>query len=98
MTEAIRATIKDMTGVEPVSCPWRAFSMPLVAEVMHAIQFFESGNLSVALPNPSHKLVEALGLWNQMYHRVQNKQMQLANEQRQRDASAAAAQAKLARR
>jgi hypothetical protein len=96
MTDAIRATIKEMTGVEPVSCPWRAFSTPVVSEVMHAIQFFESGNLGVALSNPSHKLVEALGLWNQLYNRVQSKQMQLEHEQRKRDATAAAAAAKLA--
>lgn len=83
--EAIRETITDMTGVEPVSCPWRAFSVPIVREVMHAVQFHESGNLAFALPTPSHKLVEALAVWNQVYNRVQAKQMELELERRRKN-------------
>jgi hypothetical protein len=98
MTEAIRAVVQEMTGVEPVSCPWRAFSLPLVTDVLKAFQFFESGNLGVALPEPSHKLVEALGFWSQVNNRVQAKQMELERAERKQAATATQQEAQVRRR
>jgi hypothetical protein len=98
MTEAIRAVIQEMTGVEPVSCPWRAFSYPLVTDVLKAFQFFESGNLGVALPEPSHKLVEALGWWSQVNNRVQSKQMEMDRKERHQSVQASQQEAQTRRR
>lgn len=81
MVEAQRSVLEVMTGIEPVSCPWRAFSHPLVREVLKAVQFAENGNLAFALPNPSHRLVEALAVWNQVGNRIQAKTMERDREE-----------------
>lgn len=81
MVEAIRSVMTEMTGCEPVSCPWRAFTHPLVGEVLRAVQFAEHGNLAFALPNPSHRLVEALAVWNQVGNRIQAKTMERDREE-----------------
>jgi len=98
MTESIRGVVQEMTGIEPVSCPWRAFSYPLVTDVLKAFQFFESGNLNVALPEPSHKLVEALGFWSQVNNRLQSKQMELDIAKRKAEATATQQEAQTRRR
>lgn len=87
-----------MAGYSVPSCPWRAFRDPLVSEVIGALGFFESGNLSVALPNPSHRLIEGIAFWNQVYNRIHAKQMDLEREVRDQDAKVARAQSQMGRR
>ena len=79
------------------SCPWGAFTVPIVLEVLHALRFFESGNLALALPHPSHRLIEGIGFWNQVYNRIQSKQMERDREVRAKEAKQAQAQSQVAR-
>jgi hypothetical protein len=96
-TEAKRRGMCDMTGVDVSGCPWRAFTIPIVREVLHALRFFESGNLALALPDPSHRLMEGIGFWQQVYNRVQSKQLELERKEREAKSAADAAAAKVRR-
>ena len=49
-TMAIREAVRIMTGIEPVSCPWRAFSDPYVAEVLRAYRWWKAGQLESRYP------------------------------------------------
>jgi hypothetical protein len=97
-TEPQRKHMQEMTEVAIPGCPWRSLSAPIVREVLHALRFFESGNLSLALPHPSHRLIEGIGWWKQIHNRVHSKQMENDRKQRERDAKTANAQAQIGRR
>lgn len=77
MTDGIRTTMRDMTGQDVPGCPWSAFHDPFVAAVIHAVRFMESGNLSVSLVEPSHRLIEGIGFWQTIYNSMSGKQMEL---------------------
>lgn len=54
--------IQKVTGFRPVSCPWRAYSDPLVMEVLSVLWADEHGNLAAAIgPNAPAILVDAIG-------------------------------------
>jgi len=89
--------MKEMTGVDISGCPWRSFAAPIVREVLHALRFFESGNLALALPNPSHRVIEGIGFWNQVYNRVQSKQMEMEREQRKQESTVSQTQSQVRR-
>ncbi len=77
--------IRDFTGHEPVSCPWRAFTHPLVADVMKALKFKEDGNLALAFPNPSHRLIEGIGFWTATMNRCQSHELELEKKNREKN-------------
>lgn len=77
-----------MTGTKADTCPWSAFSQPIVRSVMDALPFFESGQLAFALPHPSHRLVEALTFYTSVDNRMQGKQMDREREKRERERAA----------
>lgn len=83
MTDNIRKVIRDMTGHHVPVCPWRAFKLPIVQDVMHAMQFFESGHLEYALPDPSHRLVAGIGLWHSLYSRMMSRQLEIDRKERE---------------
>lgn len=91
MTQGIRSAIEGMTGTRVDTCPWSAFGDPLVWRVQNALPYFESGQLGFALPDPSHRLVEALTFYESVSNRMQGKQMDREREKRQRDSDAARA-------
>jgi hypothetical protein len=58
------AGIEHITGHRPPTCPWRAFTTPLVHEVMSVAWAIEDGNLGSAIGvDPPAKLVSALGVF-----------------------------------
>jgi hypothetical protein len=60
-----RVAVMNATGVEPMTCPWRAFDDPDVAEVMRLYRWFESGQLALAIgSDPPNALVEAIGIYH----------------------------------
>lgn len=75
----------DLTGTFVPSCPWRAFRHPLVGEVMRAVQFYETGNLAFAHPEPSHRLVEGIRHWNSAYNRMHSRQLEIERETLERE-------------
>ena len=85
MTDGIRSAMLDMTGAYVPGCPWRAFRNPIVGEVMRAVQFYESGNLAFAIPDPSARLVEGIRVWNQAYNRMHARQLELERENAERE-------------
>lgn len=85
MTAGIRQTIATVTGTPVDVCPWRAFTDPFVARVLHAFRFFESGQLSFALPEPSHRLVEGLAFYAQVDNRVHGYMLDKEREERKRE-------------
>lgn len=70
--EALRGyikTIEHVTGHAPPTCPWRAFSEPIVAEVLSYAWAVPEGNLEAATgPDSDHKLMQAMGV----YQRAKN--------------------------
>jgi hypothetical protein len=68
MTDGIMGAIEEWTGDRPMSCPWRAFFDPFVRRILALYGFFESGQLSWYLPEPSNR--EAAGIAH--YHRVRS--------------------------
>ncbi len=85
MTEGVRKTIDRMTGDRMDGCPWRAFARPIVSRVIEAIQFEENGNLAVAAPDPSHKLVQGIAHYSAVRSRVHGLQQDQEREERERE-------------
>jgi len=83
MVDAARSQIRDFAGHETVSCPWRAFTSWLVRDVLQGMRYFESGNLHLAFPQPSHRLVEGIGFWSATMNRIQSKQLELDKKNRE---------------
>lgn len=98
MTAGIRQTIQTVTGSPVDVCPWRAFRDPFVARVLAAFRFFESGQLSFALPDPSHRLVEGLAFYSQVDNRVHGHLMDKDREERKRDSERHRLMAEMGRR
>lgn len=48
--------LRNITGIEPTTCPWRAFKDPLCADVINVSKWYESGQVSVILGHdaPAH--------------------------------------------
>jgi hypothetical protein len=56
--------IEHITGHAPSTCPWRAFSDPLVREVMGCEWASGDGNLSAVIgTDPPFQLAAALGIF-----------------------------------
>ena len=61
-------TIERVTGWRPPTCPWRAFSEPIVREVL-ALAAFKDGDLVAAIgTNAPADLIAAIGV----YRRARN--------------------------
>lgn len=82
MTHQIRAAMESMTGTRVDTCPWSAFNHEIVWRVQSALPYFESGQLAFVLPDPSHRLVEALTFWTGVDNRVHGKQLDKEREKR----------------
>ena len=67
MTDGILSTLKNFTGAEfKGGCPWRPLMVdPLVREVRQAWPFYEKGTLALYRPDPSHRLMEGLRVFEQ---------------------------------
>ncbi len=86
MTNGVLQVVDDWAGARPITCPWKAFFDPFVGRVLSAHRFFETGNLAVMMPNPSHRLVEGVALFNSIMARITNMQIEQdrkAEKQRQ---------------
>lgn len=60
-----RAAVEQSCGEEPTTCPWRAYEDPMIAEVLRAYRWFESGQLGLLLgSDPPNVLVEAIGIYH----------------------------------
>ena len=56
--------IKQLTGSEPPTCPWRAMYHGLVKEVLAAMAFEENGNLALAIgADPPRMLLDAITVY-----------------------------------
>lgn len=84
MTDSILQTAADWTGARPLTCPWRAFYDPFVRRVQHAYRFFESGNLAVFLPNPSHRLMEGISHMHSVQNRISHHLHEQDRKERER--------------
>lgn len=84
MTNGVFDTVEQWTGHRPASCPWRAFSHPLVRQVIDAWPYFERNSLSIWAPEPSHRLVLGLRLFAAARDRIASEQHRLAAESRGR--------------
>lgn len=85
MTATVRQTIKTMTGTHVDVCPWRAFRDPFVGRVLDAMRFFESGQISFRVPNPSHRLVEGIAYYHTIDSRVYGAILDRDRAERKRD-------------
>jgi hypothetical protein len=79
-TDGIRKTVEEWTGEYIETCPWRAFFDPFVGRVLDAHAWVESGNLGVAAPDPSYRLVEGLKSYRMFLNAIQQKQWELEAE------------------
>lgn len=85
MTDGTLSVIEDVTGHRPPSCPWSAFSDPLVRDVLHAYRFFESGQLSIGIgDDPPARLVEGIALYHTSVQHLQADDIQRRREENKR--------------
>lgn len=84
MTDGILSAIADWTGETPSSCPWRAYFDPFVNRVADAFGAFEDGNLAVALPDPSHRLVQGVMFYRRVTNRIVSEQLDHDRKERER--------------
>lgn len=83
--------VETFTGTRAHTCPWRAFSDPLVVATLHAYAFHESGQLAFALgADPPHVMIEAIECYHSALNRVRAKQDADRAKQREHDAAHAA--------
>jgi hypothetical protein len=66
MTQGVIDTVRGWTGQAPLSCPWRAYADPLVTRTMVAYPHWRRGQLDVIEPYASHRLVQAISLYDHM--------------------------------
>lgn len=60
---SFRKVIKDITGIEPESCPWRAFYHPLVREVLQLATLASERSIGLLGADPPAILVEAFEVY-----------------------------------
>lgn len=59
-----QTTIERVTGHRPPTCPWRAFSLPIVREVLAVEWSSDKGNLTATIGTDGPaQLVAAIGLF-----------------------------------
>jgi hypothetical protein len=84
--------VESFTGTRAETCPWYAFTLPLVIDTISAYTFFESGQLAMAIgADPPNILVEAIECYHNALNRVRAKQDRQKADQRAHDAQHAAA-------
>lgn len=87
-------TIERVAHIAPSTCPWRAYSEPIVREVMAVAWAIDPPNLSTALgPDPDHKLVQAIGIYRRAKLATEADETKLRAEERDQDRKARAAAA-----
>jgi hypothetical protein len=80
MTDGPLQAVEDWAGARPITCPWKAFFDPFVARALDAHWAFESGNLSVVMPAPSHRLVMGVLYLHKAMQRITS--MQIAQDRK----------------
>ncbi len=66
MTDGILSMLKAWTGADfRGGCPWVVFNDALVRDVRQSWPFYEKGELALYRPDPSHRLVEGLRVFEQ---------------------------------
>jgi hypothetical protein len=84
--------IAHVTGSKPPTCPWRAFTDPLVAEVMDLAPWVDPPNLAAVVGEHTPAiLVDALAAYRRALVATQAEDMRLRREEQERKAKAAAA-------
>lgn len=74
--------LEDYTGSKLSGCPWRALADPLVVRLFDAWTFYETGQLAIALPQPSYREVQGLIHLRRVLDRIDAKERE--REERER--------------
>lgn len=82
-TDGTLAAVQDFTGSDYPMCPWRATSFPIVRRVLAAYPYYRERQLLVAVPQPSHKLVTAIGLYHGALQRARARHDELRRQKQQ---------------
>lgn len=78
--------IRRVTGHKPHTCPWRAYSDPLVAEVMQHAWACDPPNLDASLgADPPAILVDAIGHYRMSLLATQGEDAKLRRERLERE-------------
>lgn len=87
--------IQRVTGHDPRTCPWRAYSDPLVAEVMQYVWACDPPNLSAAIgADPPAILVDGIAHYRMALLATQGEDMKLRRERMERERKEAQSRAK----
>ena len=92
MTDGIMDTVEGWTGTRAIECPWRAFFDPFVNRVRAAYEFFVEGQLEVAFPDPSARLVDGVMHYHRAVNGCERKRMEAEREEMRGQQEAARAQ------
>lgn len=84
MTDGILSTVEAWTGTRPLTCPWQAFYDPFVQRVLKAYRFYREGQIGWAIPNPSARMVAAIGFYDTAAKSCEAKRMEREAEERRR--------------
>ncbi len=99
MTDGILSVVEGWTGTRAIECPWRAFFDPFVNRVRAAYEFFVEGQMAIAVPGPSARLVAGVAHFHRAVNSCERTRMDEERDERKREqaSAAAAAQARGAR-
>ena len=90
MTDGILSTVEGWTGTRAIECPWRAFFDLFVARVRAAYEFFVEGQMAVAFPDPSARLVAGVLHFHRAVNSCERTRMEEERTQREQVRNAAA--------
>lgn len=75
MTDGVNSVVENFTGIRPVTCPWMAFSEPIVVRALHAFDYYDKGQLDVYAPDASNRLIDAVSLYARCSAKVHAKHL-----------------------
>lgn len=84
MTNGILSNVEAWTGARPLTCPWRAFSEPIVRRALTAFDYYDKGQLAVYEPDASNRLIEAVSYYARASAKVHSKRLRMEREEAQR--------------
>lgn len=84
--------MQTFTDISIDVCPWSAHRDPLVARVVSLLQFFETGQLALAAPGISNRVMEGIAFYKRVDNRVHCMQLDMERETRKREAASRAAE------
>lgn len=87
VARGVLVAVERVTGIQPPTCPWRAFYEPVVRDVLGVS--WATGDAHalgpVVGPDPDHKLMVALGVYTRAKVATTADEQRIRDEERERE-------------